>query len=68
MRCPHCKNHVLQKSGSKTRLRVKGAVEFHKDGICKALCYWCGEPVEVPIEIRKGTPISTEKFVLAHKG
>lgn len=55
LRCPRCKNHVLQKSEVKTKLRTKGPLVFEGE-VCKTQCYWCGEPIEIPIQI-----ISTEK-------
>lgn len=64
MRCPHCKNRILQKSGSTAKLRVDGPVTFTDDGLCKAKCYWCKRPVEVPIQIREGTHLEAERFVL----
>lgn len=66
MRCPNCKNHVLQKSGKRTRLRTQGPITF-ENGVCKALCYWCKAPIEIPIEISDGTPIASERFVLLSK-
>ena len=66
MRCPKCKNHILQKSGSRTRLRTKGPIAF-ETGVCKTQCYWCGGSIEIPVEIREGTPISSETFVILRK-
>lgn len=63
MKCPSCGNHVLQKSGKRTRLRTKGQIVFEQ-GLCKAQCYWCGSEIEIPLEIRDGTPIVQEQFVL----
>jgi hypothetical protein len=64
MRCPYCDNHILQKSGKTTRLRIKGQVIF-EEGLCKAQCYWCKATIEIPLEIREGTPIKQESFVLS---
>jgi len=50
MRCPKCKNQILQKSGSKTRLRTHGPIDF-EDGLCKAKCYWCKEEFEIELEL-----------------
>ena len=66
MRCPKCKNKVLQKSGAKTRLRVEGPVEFTEDA-CFAKCYWCKSLLEIPIQIKSGTPVPAERFVLQKK-
>ena len=63
MRCPHCDNKVLQKSGSSTRLRTHGPIEFGDDGIVKAKCYWCKQLVEVPIELTKAV-LENERFVI----
>ena len=63
MRCPNCSNHVLQKSGKKTRLRTKGQIVF-EDGLCKAQCFWCKTKIEIPIEISDGTAIPQEQFIL----
>jgi len=59
MRCPKCKNHVLQKSETRIRLRTKGAIIF-EDGVCKSQCYWCREPIEIPVELIP----SKERFVI----
>lgn len=67
MKCPQCRNHVLQKSGSRTRLRIQGPVVFDENGLCHALCYWCKSEVLLPLSIQKGTPIDEERFVLTRK-
>ncbi len=64
MRCPKCKQRVLQKSGSETRMRTRGAVVFSEDGLCKAQCYWCREPIELPLEIKVDTKIPAERFII----
>lgn len=64
-RCPHCKNHLLQKSGSATRVRIKGPVVFDEDGVCRALCYWCSKPVEVPLEIAECAEVPQVRHVVA---
>lgn len=63
MRCPNCRNKVLQKSGNRTRVRIKGAVTFEGD-LCKAQCYWCGGTVTLPLELSKGTQVEREQFIL----
>ena len=68
MRCPSCKNRVLQKSGSTTKLRTKGPLFFTEDGECRTQCYWCKSEVTVPIEIKGGTPIEAERFILPKRG
>lgn len=65
MRCPGCRNKLLQKSGSSTRLRTHGPIEFTENGICKAQCYWCKTPVEVPgVKLQTSEPIEVERFVV----
>jgi len=64
MRCPNCKNKVLQKSGKVTRLRTEGAHEFDENGVCHAKCYWCKSAIEVPIRVSKDAELTRETFVL----
>lgn len=64
MRCGNCKNKVLQKSGTSTRLRAHGPVEFNEGGTCKFRCYYCKSDVELPIQISAGAAIPSERFVL----
>ena len=59
MRCPKCKNSILQKSNGETKIRTKGPMVFSKSGACTTKCFWCGEPVAVPLELRKA-----ERFIL----
>lgn len=68
MRCPNCKNYVLQKSGAQTKIRIKGPLIFDEAGVCKASCHWCGNPVVVPLSVAPGTKVNTERFVLADGG
>jgi hypothetical protein len=65
MRCPRCKNKLLQKSGTRTRVRTKGPLVFTEDGKCSAQCYWCGEPVAVPLELRKDLWVDSERYIIA---
>lgn len=64
MRCPHCKNKVLQKSGDSVRLRAHGPVEFHDDGTCKTKCHWCKQPVVIPLALQSADQIPSEKFII----
>ena len=64
MRCPQCKNKVLQKSEAGVKLRTKGAIQFGPDGKCMAQCYWCSTPVEVPVQLTKAIESEPERFVL----
>ena len=52
-RCPYCKDRVLQKSGSATKLRIKGGVFFDDDGNASAQCHWCKERVGIPLILEK---------------
>jgi DNA-directed RNA polymerase subunit RPC12/RpoP len=53
VRCPHCANKLMQKSGTATRLRIEGPIEIGSDGVAKAKCYWCRAEVELPVELKK---------------
>lgn len=64
MRCPHCKNKLLQKSGSQTRLRISGQLVFGEDGAAEAKCYWCNKSVKVPVSLAPGTSVESETFIL----
>lgn len=68
MRCPHCKNKLLQKSGSKTRLRTEGVHEWDEEGVCTAKCFWCKSMVEIPVQIRDGITVESEQFILRKAG
>lgn len=70
MRCPNpkCKGKLLQKVGSETRVRIEHPITFDEGGVCKAKCYWCKQLVEVPLQIREGTMLPSEKFVLGKAG
>ena len=52
MRCPHCKDRLLQKSDGETRLRIRGAIRIDANGIVKAQCHWCREEVELPLMLK----------------
>ena len=67
MRCPKCKNQVLQKSGATTTLRTEGRLTFNDSGVCLAKCFWCKEPVEIPIQIKDDVPISEERFYVSRR-
>lgn len=70
MRCPHCKEKLVQKSETTTRLRITGVVEIdNATGIAKAQCFWCKSDIELPlepVELRKADvpePTSTRIMV-----
>jgi len=62
MKCA-CGGKLLQKSGTTTRVRITGAVEF-VDGVCKSQCFWCKGPVTLPLQLRADGPVDEEQFVL----
>lgn len=64
MRCPNCKNRLVQKSESGARLRTKGPISFDENGQAKGNCYWCHSSVELPISLNKSLEIEPEKLVL----
>lgn len=63
MRCPNCSNKVIQKSGSATKLRITGAVEFNDAGQAHAQCYWCKARIELPVALKKAAE-DEERFVI----
>ena len=64
MKCPHCRNSVLQKSGEVVRLRTHGPVEFHPSA-CRTKCHWCKKPVEIPVFLKSGGAAKVpERFIL----
>lgn len=64
MRCPHCKNRLLQKSGAGTRLRITGQLTFQTDGTAEAQCYWCKTLVKsLPIALSVEISDPPERFV-----
>jgi len=64
MRCPNCKNRLLQKSGDTTRLRARGPLLFKSDGTCNTQCYWCKSDVTVPVSIEPDVRVDGERFFL----
>jgi hypothetical protein len=63
VRCPHCDNRLLQKSGSSTKVRITGCLEIDEDGMAKAQCYWCKGAVTLPISF-KATTTESERFTI----
>jgi hypothetical protein len=55
---------VLQKSGSQTTLRPGDKVIFGDNGVCRTKCHYCKTRIELPLEIRQGTDIPTERFII----
>lgn len=66
MRCPHCKNKLVQKSGNVTRVRVQGVLEFTDDA-CISHCYWCKQEVRVPLKMDSESVPESEAFHLKIK-
>jgi hypothetical protein len=64
MRCPQCHNKILQKSVEGVKLRTKGPIQFDQNGACTAQCYWCGSPVQVPVQLSKSAEVESERFIL----
>lgn len=53
MRCPKCRNKLLQKSDDgSSRLRTEGPITFAADGSAQAKCYWCKSETTLPITIK----------------
>lgn len=67
MRCPNCRNKVIQRSGREVKIRTKGKHVIDENSRYWAQCFWCGEDIELPLEIREGTPIPSESFYLRGK-
>lgn len=66
IRCPKCNGHVLQKSESGARFRIKGTIRSDADGL-HANCRWCSAPVTLPLDIvmKSHAPAKAiERFVL----
>ncbi len=66
MRCPKCNHHLLQKSGARTKVRTQGPLVFNGKEGCSTRCYWCGEPVIIPIELKKGIDIKGKRYIISH--
>lgn len=65
MRCPQCKNKLVQRAGDVVRVRVKGILEIHPDGTCRAKCFWCNSDVAVPLALLPGQAATEgEKFTM----
>lgn len=65
MKCPYCKNRLLQKTGNQIRVRIQGQLIFDEEGVCRAQCYWCKRVVTLPLSLESGINIPSEKFILA---
>jgi hypothetical protein len=56
---------LIQKSASGgLDLRIKGKVTVDDSGL-HAQCFWCGDPVTLPLELKKGAPVvPAERLVI----
>jgi hypothetical protein len=67
MKC-HCKGSLIQKSASGgLDLRIKGKVTVDDAGL-HAQCFWCGDAVTLPLELKKGVPVvQAERLIIPAK-
>jgi hypothetical protein len=64
MRCPHCKNKLIQRQGDTTRIRartVEGPLLIKSDGL-HTQCFWCKADVVIPMSV--GVDVPAERFFL----
>lgn len=62
MKCPHCKNNLIQKSETGVKVRLDGPVEIDDTNNAIAKCHWCKKRVEIPLELKKS--FVDERFVV----
>jgi hypothetical protein len=67
MRCPKCKNKLIQTTGDITRVRIDGPLEFLADGTARAKCYWCKQVIDLPLQLKAGLDIPSERFLILDK-
>lgn len=67
MRCPSCRNKLLQKSGDRTRLRLDGPIEVFEDGRTRARCHWCKSEVILNMKFEMAEPVREERFFIKAK-
>jgi len=67
VRCPSCKNKIIQKTGDITRIRTDGPLEFTSDGQCRAKCHWCKQLIQLPLQLKENLTIPAERFVIPEK-
>ena len=67
MRCPKCKNKVIQKVGDVIRIRSDGPMEFTAGGECRTLCHWCKNPITLPIRLKDEVNLPSERFTIPTK-
>jgi hypothetical protein len=64
MRCPHCKNKLIQRQGDTIRIRartVEGPLLIKSDGF-HGQCFWCKADVVIPMSL--GVDVPAERFFL----
>lgn len=64
MRCSNCNNKVIQRSGREIKIRTKGKHTIDENNRYWAQCFWCGQKIELPLQVTEGTPIPSETFYL----
>jgi hypothetical protein len=68
LRCPQCRNRIVQKASDGVHIRSQGAIVFTPDGKCIAKCFFCKTLVELPMELQKAVlPELEQKFVIEVK-
>jgi hypothetical protein len=65
MRCPACKNKIIQKKEGWTKLRIQGPISFDESLQAHAQCYWCKEDILLPVTLQYEHP--TQKFIIPRK-
>jgi len=63
MKCPNCKNKIVQKVDGTIRLRIKGKIEF-KGERCLSSCFWCGSPVDFYFPLGDMSNLEGYRFVV----
>lgn len=59
MRCPKCKNKLVQKSKDDElgyTVRVNSAIEIGADGVAKGKCHFCKTMVSLPLALLPAAP------------
>lgn len=64
LRCPHCKQKLLQASNGAIKLRSDGPLLFKNDE-CLTKCYWCKKAVAVPVQLHPGARYDEDVFFVA---
>ncbi len=64
-KCPKCKDRLIQRLGTMTRVRVEGPLEIDEAGNCFARCFWCKARVPVPLKLTlEPKEISRERYIV----